>query len=164
MLHIYRGDGKGKTCAAMGLALRSAFYGKRIIIFQFLKPKGAEVELGERLNLWDSYSFHTGNFVLNEKDKKLARRRVKEGLKILKNKMEGADLVILDELNLCVSMGIVDIDELDFIFEKKNDMDIVITGRGIVSEIDEKADLITEFKEIKHYFHKGVKAKEGIEF
>ena len=165
MLHLYKGEGKGKTTAAAGLALRSSFYGKKIVVFQFLKKTGAEFKVGEQSGLWKVYNFFS-DFVITEEDFEKAKPIVEKGIQQLKYVMknEKIGVLILDEILVCLSLGLINLDDIKFILEKKKDMEIIMTGRGNIKELEEEADLITEFKEIKHYFKSGTKARKGIEF
>ncbi len=175
LVQIYTGDGKGKTTAAFGLALRAAGQGNKVLIYQFLKPPG--LDIGERFALqlgavrirveafdvpWDmSESF--------EDEQALARVRlaIKETLdKIAKTgEKRFYDVLILDEIVFCHSKGLVELEDIKRIIDKKDTaVEIILTGRGATAELIALADLVTEMKNIKHPFEKGQPARRGIEF
>lgn len=166
-VQVYTGDGKGKTTAAMGLALRAAGAGKRVFIAQFLKAPGSS-ECIAFLPLSDSVTFgHYGTGRLlkeepTEQDRVLARK----GLEEARRAMHSGEyaVVILDEANVAVHFGLLSAaDLLDFIREKPGELELVITGRKADQRVIEAADLVTEMREIKHYYALGVKARKGIE-
>ena len=166
-VQVYTGDGKGKTTAALGLALRAAGAGLRVYIGQFMKKR----EYSELKSLRRFKSaikieqFGRRCFIgqkLLKKDKLLAQ----EGLEKIKRIIQDGkyDLVILDEANLALSYGLLSEEEvIKIIKNRPKTQEIVLTGRKAPRRIIELADLVTEMKEIKHYFSKGVKARAGIE-
>ena len=168
MVQIYTGDGKGKTTAALGLALRALGWGKRVLIIQFLK-KGRWGELralerfGEQVKV---VQVGAGGFV---KPETLSKHRVSNALGVelaLLAKRSGEfDVVVLDELNQAVELGVVPLERaLEVVEGWPPEVELVITGRCAPKELLDLADLVTEMKEVKHYFKKGVKARRGIEF
>ena len=166
-IQVYTGNGKGKTTAAMGLAIRAAGAGLRVYIAQFVK--GAEYsELESVKKLSDSITlrqYGLGFFVNREPDKEDVRV-AREGLKEVREIMCSGtyDLVILDEANIATYYGLFSVEDLlDFMRVKPENVELVITGRMADSRIIESADLVTEMKEIKHYYHSGVEARIGIE-
>lgn len=172
LIIIYTGNGKGKTTAALGLALRSLGWGKRVLIIQFLK-KG---ETGEKrvISNWELgigelkiEQYGTTDFVdpknLRPIDFEEARRGLEKAKEEVKSKKW--DLIILDEINVAVKFGLIRLDEvLDLIKKKPPNLDLVLTGRWACPEIIEEADLVTEFVEIKHPFKQGKKTKVGIDY
>jgi len=175
LVQIYTGDGKGKTTAAFGLALRAAGQGNKVLIYQFLKPKS--LDIGERFALqlgavkirvealdveWDmEKSF--------KDEKQIAKARVatSEALERLAQTAEKKfyDVLILDEIVFCLSKGLVKLENIKSLIKRKDPaVEIVMTGRGASKELMELADLVTEMKNIKHPFDKGIKARRGIEF
>lgn len=178
MLHIYTGDGKGKTTAAIGLAIRAAGAEMKVAFIQFDKGWEGEEFYFERkiLRKIDNIDlFPTGTlrhhkdgsfrFDLKEEDIKEARRGLEIAYKILK---EGKyHLVILDEIIVSIYTKLLSLEEvLNLIkFWRQNcQNELVLTGRYAPEEILKEADLITEMKNLKHYFNSGIKARKGIEF
>ncbi|MBW2202881.1 MAG: cob(I)yrinic acid a,c-diamide adenosyltransferase [Deltaproteobacteria bacterium] len=166
-IQIYTGNGKGKTTAAFGLALRAVGAGLKVYIAQFVK--GAEYsELESVKKLSDSITlrqYGLGFFVNREPDKedvRVAREGLKEVREIMCSGMY--DLVILDEANVAIYHDLFSVEDLlDFMRTKPENVELVITGRRADPRIIESADLVTEMKEIKHYYHSGVEARIGIE-
>jgi len=165
--HIYTGDGKGKTTAAFGLALRAAGAGFSVYIAQFIK-KGeySEIKAIERFaDLITLEQFGLGRFIRGKpqpEDIAAATR----GLKAVKSVMSGQQhqMIVLDEANVAVSSGLFSINELLGIIDMKpQNVELVITGRGAAAAVLERADLVSEIKSLKHYFQKGVPARVGIE-
>jgi cob(I)alamin adenosyltransferase len=169
MMCVFTGNGKGKTSAAFGMAMRFLGHGKRVVVVQFLKgTKTGEMMLKKNLPGLDIVQFGTENFVDLKKPSKEDRQRALEALMYAKKLMTGGfrpDLLILDEVNVAVSAGLIDdADMMDFIGDLPEEMDIVLTGRGASEKIIERADMVTEMKEVKHPFAKGKKAQEGMEY
>ncbi len=167
-IHIYTGNGKGKTTAALGLALRAAGAGMRIYIGQFLKGQSyAELEgvkmFGTQLCIeqFGQTSFYKlGNGDLNAKS--CAQKGFQRVQKIIQN--NEYDIVILDEINVAVSLDLIRQDQvLDLMNLKPAMMELIMTGRGASQAIIEQADLVTEMRDVKHYYHQGVMARKGIE-
>lgn len=165
--HVYTGNGKGKTTAALGLAIRAAGAGIRVYIAQFIKGmEYCELKALERFReLITVEQFGRGCFIVGkpeEEDIDLAKRGVKRIRKILDE--GGYGMVILDEVNVAVHLGLLDVGEIvDIIEGRPSTTEIILTGRYADPKIIEKADLVTEMVEVKHYYNKGVKAREGIE-
>ncbi len=166
-VHIYTGDGKGKTTASIGLALRASGAGMKVFIAQFLKAK-ASTEFIPLATLSDSITFaQYGRDCLikkkpTEEDKAIAQQGLSESRQAI---MSGSyDLVILDEANVAVWFDLLSVDDLiDLIRKKPLHVELVITGRKANPRVIEAADLVTEMKEIKHYYTQGVSARHGIE-
>lgn len=166
-IQVYTGDGKGKTTAALGLALRAAGAGLKVYIAQFVK--GMEYsELKALRNLSDSIvvkQYGRDCFIYRQPEEE-DRRLALEGLKDVYNVMCSGQyhLVILDEANIATRFNLFSVEDLlDLIHGKPENVEIVITGRRADPRIIEEADLVTEMREIKHYYQKGVQAREGIE-
>lgn len=166
-IHLYTGNGKGKTTAALGLALRAAGAGKSVYIAQFVKGMHyAEIDALMRFPEIELKQFGLDCFIVNKPtpdDLDAARKGLTETAEIIaRNK---ADIVILDELCIALHYHLFEIDEILALLKNKPvEMEIVITGRYAPPELYVVADLITEMTEIKHYFNKGIKARKGIEF
>ncbi len=166
-VQVYTGDGKGKTTAALGLAIRAAGAGFKVFIAQFLK-KGdySEIKALERFSdLITVEQFGLGRFVRGKpepEDVEAARK----GIEIIKKILSSGKhrIVILDEANVAAVCGLVSIDDLvAFIEQKPAHVELILTGRGAAPQVMERADLVSEIKSIKHYFNNGVKARVGIE-
>jgi cob(I)alamin adenosyltransferase len=166
-VQVYTGDGKGKTTAALGLAIRAAGAGFKVFIAQFLK-KGdySEIKALERFSdLITVEQFGLGRFVRGKpepEDIEAARK----GLEIIKKILSSGkhQMVILDEANVAAVCGLVSIDDLVAVIEQKPaQVELILTGRGAAPPVIERADLVSEVKAIKHYFNNGVKARVGIE-
>lgn len=166
-VHVYTGNGKGKTTAALGLALRAAGAGLNVYIAQFIKH-GEYSEIKALNRLSDKITieqFGRGRFIKgrpSEEDLAAARRGLNQIKKILKAGKHA--VVILDEASVAVSLNLFSENELLEIIDRRPDnVEIIITGREAGPRIIEAADLVTEMKEIKHYFKSGVEARVGIE-
>ncbi|MFA5194964.1 MAG: cob(I)yrinic acid a,c-diamide adenosyltransferase [Bacteroidales bacterium] len=165
---FYTGNGKGKTTAAFGLALRAAGAGKNVYIAQFVKGKTySEIKaLRKYLPQITVEQFGRGCFIINEPTKEDIDAAQK-GLQIVKNNLQNGlyNLVILDEIFIAVYFKLISIDELrELINQKPEPTEMILTGRHAPQEIMDEADLVTEMKEIKHYYTNGVEAREGIEY
>jgi len=164
---IYTGNGKGKTTAAFGLALRASGHGKKIFIGQFVKGmKYGELDSIKKFS--DTITlkqFGRNCFIENDpepEDIRLAREGWNLVNKILKE--NSVDILILDEIGIAVYYKLISKKEVaDFIKRKPQEMELILTGRYIPEELFELADLVTEMREIKHYYSKGIPAREGIE-
>ncbi|MDY6863610.1 MAG: cob(I)yrinic acid a,c-diamide adenosyltransferase [Thermodesulfobacteriota bacterium] len=166
-IHVYTGEGKGKTTAALGLALRAAGAGIKVYFAQFVKGmRYSEFHALARLqDLITVKQYGRRCFIYEtpeEEDIKLAR----EGLKEVKDIMCSGiyRIVILDEANIATHFSLFSVEDLlDFIYAKPEGVELIITGRMADPRIIKEADLVTEMKEVKHYFQKGVEARDGIE-
>lgn len=165
-VQIYTGNGKGKTTAAFGLALRALCASKKVYIGQFLKGmKYSELNATKYFEDLTIEQFGSENFIGNP-PKEADILKVEEGLKRVVEIFEENihDIVILDELNVAVSLKLVDEDKIiDLIRKKPDNVELIITGRNATEKLIEIADLVTEMKEIKHYYSSGVEARVGIE-
>ncbi|HMA53971.1 MAG TPA: cob(I)yrinic acid a,c-diamide adenosyltransferase [Acidobacteriota bacterium] len=168
-LQIYTGNGKGKTTAALGLAFRAAGHGLKTYVAQFLKgqPTG-EIEAAKKLApLIRIEQFGREGFITvkdGPDDEDVSRASA--GLARALEAMLSGDyrIIVLDEVNTAVHFKILpEKDVLDFIDRRPPAIELVLTGRYAPAPFVDRADLVTEMKDIKHYFDKGVKAREGIE-
>jgi len=169
MIQVYTGNGKGKTTAALGLALRACGHGRRVVMIQFMKGdiEYGEVKIAPNIPGFELHQFGLPTFVDkgNPSDEDL--RLAKEGFEFAKAAIENGDfdIVILDEIDVAVDFGLNPLDELlRLLDDVPADMEVVLTGRYAANEIIERADLVTEMREIKHPFQKGIYAREGIEY
>jgi cob(I)alamin adenosyltransferase len=166
-VHVYTGNGKGKTTAALGLALRAAGAGLRVYIAQFVKGmKYSEINTLEKLQELITVKQYGRSCFINRIPEKEDIRAAQEGLREVRQIMCSGkyQMIILDEANIATHYNLFSVDELlDFIRAKPKGVELVITGRAAEPQIIEEADLVTEMKEIKHYYQKGVEARDGIE-
>lgn len=165
-VHIYTGNGKGKTTAAFGLALRAACAGKKVYIGQFVKDmKYSETKIVEFMPNIDIEQLGDGCFISKEpteKDRLIATEALEKCAHILKSELY--DLVILDEINIALYYNLIDMDDVITALEDRNKcIEVVLTGRYAPEKLIELADLVTEMKEIKHYYTQGVLSREGID-
>ncbi|MDR1514753.1 MAG: cob(I)yrinic acid a,c-diamide adenosyltransferase [Synergistaceae bacterium] len=170
-LQVYTGDGKGKTTAAIGLAVRAVGAGLNVFFAQFIKcGKYSEIEAlekmsGEGLGTLTCRQYGLGCFIMRaptEEDKSAARNGLEDAASEMKSGRYR--LVVLDEANVAVKLGLLDEGELlRFVEARPDDTELVITGRGAPASLIERADLVTEMREIKHYYSGGVRARKGIE-
>ena len=166
-IHVYTGNGKGKTTAAFGLAMRAAGRGKKVCVIQFMKPdKGYGEQISARKLGIEVYPFGSNHFVSKKNPKEEDVKRARRALEFAREKLkENYDLVILDEVNVAVDFNLVPLDDvLALMDELPEQTELVLTGRNAMEEIIERADLVTEMREVKHYYTKGVMAREGVEF
>ncbi len=175
LVQVYTGDGKGKTTAAFGLALRAAGQGNKVLVYQFLKPPSLDV--GERFALqlgavrirvesldesWD--------MAKSLDDAQDVARTQAAVANVLARLTETArkrfyDVLILDEIVFCLAEGLADLQDIRRLIECRDPaVEIVLTGRGASPELIELADLVTEMKKVKHPFDAGVRARKGIEY
>ena len=169
---VYTGKGKGKTTAALGIALRATGYKKKICMIQFIKGSWhyGEMESSKRLEPeFEMVAIGKGFVgIIDDKSPKEDHQEIaKEAIRISNEKIQSGkyDIVILDEIKYAVNLNLISLDDvLDLIKSKPENVDLVLTGNYAKEEVIEAADLVTEMKEIKHPFQKGIKAKEGIDF
>ena len=167
-VQVYTGNGKGKTTAALGLALRAVGRGLRVCVFQFIKGGGPYGEhlIAEKLApLFTIIQSGRPGWV-NTKDISEDRRVAQESLLRATDLLisDAYDLVVLDEINGAVGFGLIDVEQvLDLIARKPERVELVLTGRNAHERVIEAADLVTEMREIKHYYAAGIPARTGIE-
>jgi cob(I)alamin adenosyltransferase len=166
MVHVYTGNGKGKTTAAFGLAVRAVGAEKNVYIAQFVKGmKYSELNSLAKIEKIEIKQYGLNYFIngkAEQEDIEAARKGLAEVAEILKS--GEYELVILDEANIAVYYQLFSAAELIEVIEKRApEVEVVITGRYAQDKIIEYADLVTEMKEIKHYYKKGIKARVGIE-
>lgn len=170
LLHIYTGDGKGKTSAALGLAFRASGHGLRILIAQFMKDHGyyGEEIFSEKFpNItWKTFGRH--DFVDLQHPDPIDQNLAVEGWHFVKRALHSNDydMVILDEMNVALACKLVPLDEIiDALKNRTPHVEVILTGRYAPKEILDMADLITEMKEIRHPFtEKNIEARQGIEY
>lgn len=168
LVEVYTGDGKGKTTAALGLAMRAAGHGMRTYIGQFLKGwLTGELEAARMMSpfviielLGEASEDHIPS---DSRQADLARR----GLRRVREIMDSGefDIVVLEEINVALSMGLIPLEEvLALLAERPEGVELVLTGRGAPLQLISQADLVTEMAAVKHPYERGVGARAGIEF
>jgi len=169
LVQVYTGNGKGKTSAAFGLALRAIGRGLKVYIIQFIKGgfDYGELYVIDKLPNLKLKAFGRGKFITEKpagkEDVKLAEEALVLAEKVVKS--GEYDIVILDEINVALSLRLISLEKvLKLIKDKPKHVELVLTGRNAADEIVEAADLVTEMKEIKHPFSKGYEARKGIEY
>ncbi len=166
-VQVYTGNGKGKTTASLGLSLRAAGAGLKVFIAQFLKQGDySEIRALERFSdLIRIEQYGLGRFIKGKPTEEEIQAAQK-GLQEVKEAMLSGeyDVIIVEEGNVAAACGLFEVQKLlDLISQKPDDLELVITGRSASPEVIDQADLVTEMKEIKHYYQKGVAARVGIE-
>ncbi|MBU0648897.1 cob(I)yrinic acid a,c-diamide adenosyltransferase [Patescibacteria group bacterium] len=175
-IHVYTGDGKGKTTAAIGLAMRAVKAGKRVAIVFFDKAgdfyserKLFDEEFAGRVEYWvcgrprfnpEENSFDSS---VTEQDKWEARK----GIEMVRDVMDEGrhQVLVLDEVNNVLHQNLVEAHQvLDLISQKPENMELILTGRNAAPEVMEAADLVTDMRNVKHYMEQGVMARKGIDY
>ncbi len=173
-IQIYTGDGKGKTTASLGLALRALGHGWKVLVIQFTKGEQGENYYGEMVSAskFSNNNLEVAQFGMDRvvyshnvciEDFKEAKR----GWQFAKEAIRSGkyQLVIMDEINICTDLGMIKVSEIkDELLNKPKNLEIVLTGRRAHPELVALAHLVTEMKPIKHYFDMGVMARQGIEY
>ncbi|WP_456367355.1 cob(I)yrinic acid a,c-diamide adenosyltransferase [Thermococcus sp.] len=167
LVHIYTGNGKGKTTAAFGLAVRMLGSGGRVIIIQFMKaPKvyGEQKKIAECGAVIESFGLP--KFVHGKpepEDVEAAKRALKRAQEVLSS--GEWDLVILDEICVALGFGMLEVDEVvELIRNRSPNTELVLTGRYCPEKLFEVADYVTEMREVKHPYQKGILARRGVEY
>jgi cob(I)alamin adenosyltransferase len=179
LVQIYTGNGKGKTTCALGAGLRAAGHGLEVLMISFMKAKLAIREGGEEVNYGEFRSIDKipnftivpvgrETFVDKENPDPIDIKMAQEGLGLAQEAINNkkCDVLILDEINVAVEWNLISLhDQLELIKSKPEEMELIMTGRYAQNEVIEAADLVTEMREIKHYFegHK-LPARKGFEF
>lgn len=166
-VQVYTGNGKGKTTAALGLALRAAGAGLKIYIAQFVKGmKYSELDALAKLSDSITVKQYGRRCFIYRKPEEEDIRAAQEGLKEVKEIMcsRKYQVIILDEANIATYFDLFSVEKLlDFIHAKPEEVELVITGRMADPRVIKEADLVTEMREIKHYYQKGIQGRDGIE-
>lgn len=171
LLLVLTGNGKGKTTAALGTAVRAAGYGYKVAIIQFIKGTWhyGELDALKRLPQIELHRSGAGFYKIMGDDlpEEVHRKAAAEGLALARQKLTSGryQLVILDEVNNAVQTGLLSLEDLlGLIDDRPHEVDLMLTGRDAAPEVVERADLVTEMKEIKHPFQQGILAKKGIDY
>ncbi|MGB8657898.1 MAG: cob(I)yrinic acid a,c-diamide adenosyltransferase [Candidatus Zixiibacteriota bacterium] len=169
---VYTGDGKGKTTAALGVALRAAGHGKRTLIIQFIKSfkDYGELKFVKKYDCGIEIKTLGKGYVKIKGDRFPFKEHVKaakQALKFAEDQIlsEKYDIIVLDEINIALDKKLLSIQEvINLIKQKPRDLHLILTGRSAPKEMIQLADLVSEVKEIKHPFRKGVLAQRGVEY
>jgi len=171
LIIVNTGSGKGKTTAALGMALRAIGHGMKVLMLQFVKGSWHTGELDAVKRLGDEFKIiQLGQGFVKTcegKQKKLAieNARVSWGYAKQEVSSDLYDIVILDEVNNMIDYGLLNVEDVISVLEKKpKRLNVILTGRNAHEKIIELADMVTEMREVKHHYKKGVKAQKGIEF
>lgn len=173
MIQVYTGDGKGKTTAALGLALRAAGHSVRTLFIQFMKSHDCGYGEHESIKLLYPYielhAFGRECFVSKENPNQLDRDYALDAFDFFKKSLKTGNyrIFILDEICVALDYGLIPIIELVKLLRNidKDEVEVVLTGRYAPKELLEVADLVTEFREVKHYYAKeGIMGRKGIDW
>ena len=168
LIHVYTGNGKGKTTAAIGLGVRAVGDGLRVLMIQFMKGRRySELDALEHLEDFTVKQFGRDEFVSKEKPAKIDIDLAQKGLAYAKETIHknSYDVVILDEINIAVDYQLITKDDvLQLLKDKPDSMELVLTGRNASAEIMKHADVVSEILEIKHPYQKGVLSRKGIDW
>ena len=168
MIHIYTGNGKGKTTAALGLIIRALGNGKMVCLIQFMKKNFVygEIKFLKKQNNIDVFQFGTDQLIdpnnpdeIDFKEAELGYIKAKEILNSGKY-----DLIVIDEINVAIKWKLLPLEKQLELMDIKTNAEVVMTGRYASPEVVRKANLVTEMLEIKHYYNEGVQARKGVEF
>lgn len=170
LVHIYCGEGKGKSTAAVGLAVRAAGAGLHVVFAQFLKNgRSSEMRI---LRALDNVEVRVASekakfsFSMSEEEKDIARRESTRFLQELASSLECVDLLVLDEVVNACRLGLIDVEAVHaFVADKPSTLELVLTGRGPDDYLLDSADYITNMECVRHPLaHEGIKARKGVEF
>ncbi len=169
LVQVYTGNGKGKTSAAFGLALRAIGRGLKVYIIQFIKGgfDYGELYIIDKLPNLTLKAFGRGKFVTEKPPEKEDIELAHEALTLAEEIVKSGeyDIVVLDEINVALNLKLIKIDNvLKMIKNKPKHVELILTGRCTSDKIIEAADLVTEMKEVKHPYKKGFQARKGIEY
>lgn len=173
-IQVYTGNGKGKTTASLGLAMRALGRCWKVLIIMFTKGGNDYGELNSFRNLSPEISKNLtivqaglDRIVYENNKTENDEAEIKKGWELAKKAIQNDEynLIILDEANIAIDLGLIDIDEVvDVLKNKPEDMEIVLTGRNANQKITDIAHLVSEIKPVKHYWDKGISARKGIEY
>lgn len=169
LVQVYTGNGKGKSSAAFGLALRAIGRGLKVYIIQFIKGgfDYGELYIVDKLPNLTLKAFGRGKFVTEKPPGKADVELAEEAFALAEEVVKSGeyDIVILDEINVALNLKLIQIEKvLELIKNKPKHVELVLTGRYAPNEIIEAADLVTEMKEVKHPYNRGFQARKGIEY
>jgi len=169
LIQVYTGNGKGKTTAALGVALRAVGHGLKVFVIQFMKGNinYGELESVKRLSpCLTIKQMGRETFVSKTNPDPIDIKMAQEGFALAEKAIKSGefDIVILDEINVAIDYGLIPLSDLLQLLDSKPDsVELILTGRNAKPEIMDKADLVTEMVDRKHYYDRGIKARKGIE-
>ena len=168
LIHVYTGNGKGKTTAAIGLGVRAAGDGLKVLMIQFMKGRRySELDALEQIKNFSVVQFGRDEFVSKEKPAQVDIDLAQKGLAYVKEIIhkQSYDVVILDEINVALEYRLITLqDVLHVLKEKPESLELVLTGRYASPDIIKNADVVSEILEIKHPYQKGVLSRKGIDW
>ncbi len=168
LIHVYTGNGKGKTTAAIGLGVRAAGDGLKVLMIQFMKGRRySELDALAQLKNFTVVQFGRDEFVSKEQPEQVDIDLAQKGLAYAKEFIHKHiyDVVILDEINVALDYHLITLDDvLQLLKEKSDCVELVLTGRYASPEIIQHADVVSEILEIKHPYHKGMLSRKGIDW
>jgi cob(I)alamin adenosyltransferase len=168
LIHVYTGDGKGKTTAAIGLGVRATGDGLKVYMIQFMKGRRySELDALAQLSNFTVVQFGRDEFVSKQKPEQIDIDLARKGLAHAKEVLQKGvyDVVILDEINVAVDYKLLSVQDVVKLIESKPEkVELVLTGRYASPEIIKRADLVSEILEIKHPYQKGVQSRKGIDW
>ena len=173
-IQVYTGDGKGKTTASLGLAMRALGRDWKVLIVMFTKGGNDYGELNSFRELSEKIADNLtivqaglDRVIYKSNECEKDHKKIKKGWNLVKKAVKNDEyqLIIMDEANIAIDMGILDVDEVVKVLKSKPDeMEIVLTGRNAHPKIVEIAHLVSRIEPVKHYWDKGVHARKGIEY
>jgi len=166
LVHVYTGDGKGKTTAALGLCVRSVGHGNRCLIVQFMKTGGTYGENFLKLPGLDVVPSGHDCLVYRDKIGQEDMDKAAEGLELARSAMTSGeyDIVVLDEVSIAIKYGLLKVDEVvEAVRSRSPEVEVVLTGRYAPQELLDMADYVTEMKAVRHPYTKGVTSRKGID-
>jgi len=169
LMQVYTGNGKGKTTAALGLALRMAGQGGRVAFIQFMKGWDfyGEIEGLKRIPNVRHERTGTPDYVYRGQESPVDQNEAQRGFELARECLQGGhyDLVVLDELNVVLDFGLLDLEPvMEMLRSRPSHVEVVVTGRGAPQLLLDAADLVTEMREIRHPYAKGMVSRRGIDY
>jgi len=169
LIQVFTGNGKGKTTAALGEALRASGHNYKVLVVQFMKSdtKYGEVKISKKIKNLDIKPFGLPTFVKKGEPSSDDIKLAKEALNFAKSSImeRKYDMVILDEINVAIAYGLLKLEDVLTILRKRpGGIEIILTGRYAPEEIIKIADLVSDIAEIKHPYQKGIPARKGVEW
>jgi cob(I)alamin adenosyltransferase len=168
LIHVYTGNGKGKTTAAVGQAIRACGHGARVVMIQFMKGREyGELRCADLLDNFEILQFGRDQFVDKSNPAQIDIEYARKGLNAAKEIVEkgDCDLLVLDEINVALDFALLPVEEvLALLAGKPEQIEVILTGRNAPQEMIDIADLVTEMREIKHPYQLGIEMRKGIEY